>query len=193
MWNLKNITQLIQEILEIEWRMFRQVKSETPAPCQNAPESFKSIRGSIFESWNQDVLSSYLQDLITAQKVGRNLLTEKYARMDNRIPLLNDNPLIDIIVNIETAWQEDIKSRYPAIYNRVCRSTDAVAGGGNFSTYLRAELETYGNGTITLYFQQLNATWEKGENPSLKALDNLVKKGGYRDMDHAESHLTNLS
>jgi hypothetical protein len=187
-----NTTYLIRQILNIEWDMFRRVKSETPASCQNSPESFKSIRGSIFESWTPDMLSSYLEDLIAAQDAGRNLITEKYARMDNRIPCLNTNPLIDVIVHIEAAWQEDIKFRFPALYQRVCRSTDEADDGSNFSVYLRSELETYGHHTLTLYFQHLNQSWESGENPAMKALENLVRKGGYRDMDHAESQLAGL-
>jgi hypothetical protein len=138
------------------------------------------------------MLSSYLEDLIAAQDAGRNLITEKYARMDNRIPCLNANPLIDVIVHIEAAWQEDIKFRFPALYQRVCRSTDEADDGSNFSVYLRSELETYGPYTLTLYFQHLNQSWESGENPAMKALENLVRKGGYRDMDHAESHLAGL-
>lgn len=51
-----------------------------------------------------DTLTSYLQDLETAAAAGRNLMTEKYARMENLIPSLNENELIYKIVDIEREW-----------------------------------------------------------------------------------------
>jgi len=36
--------------------------------------------------WSKEMLESYFDDLVIAQKKGRNLVTEKYARMDNLIP-----------------------------------------------------------------------------------------------------------
>ena len=182
--------QIIKGILDIEWAMFQRVHSEYPASCQTMPDKFRKIRGSLFASWSLETLASYLSDLKMGQEQGRNFLMEKYARMDNRIPRLNDNPLIDIIVNIETAWQEDIRCRYPAIYDRVCRSTDAVDDGRNFSIYLRSELETYSNRTIELYLENVKRAWEKGESLAEISLQQLIRTSGYRDLDHAENSLS---
>ena len=182
--------QLITDILDMEWAMFQRVHSESPASCQSMPDNFRKIRGSLFAACSREVLASYLSDLTIGQAQGRNFLVEKYARMDNRIPRLNDNPLIDIIVNIETAWQEDIKFRYPALYDRVCRSTDAIDDGSNFSIYLRSELETYGDRTIELYLDHVKQAWEKGESLAEISLQQLVRKCGYRDLDHAENYLS---
>ena len=77
---------LIQQLLNIEWDMFSRVQGATSAPCQSAPDSFKKIRGSIYEMWSKEMLESYFDDIEIAQKKGRNLVTEKYARMDNLIP-----------------------------------------------------------------------------------------------------------
>jgi hypothetical protein len=182
--------KLINGILDMEWAMFQRVHSERPASCQSMPDKFRKIRGSLFAAWSQEALASYLSDLKIGQAQGRNFLMEKYARMDNRIPRLNDSPLIDIIVNIETGWQEDIKFRYPAIYDRICRSTDAFGDGSNFSIYLRCELETYGDRTIELYLEHMKHAWEKGESLAEISLQQLVRKCGYRDLDHAESYLS---
>ena len=38
------------------------------------------------------MLKVYLENLEEAGTRGRNLLSKKYARMDNLIPLLSDNP-----------------------------------------------------------------------------------------------------
>ena len=180
---------IIEEILDIELYMFQRVRSSGTAPCQDEPDAFRKIRASIYEMWTGEMLESYLSDLKAAQKDGRNLLMEKYARMDNLMPLLNTNPLIDKIVEIETGWQEEIRDRYPTIYNRVCRSTAPAQDGSNFSIYLQCELETYGDNTLELYYKNLINALDKGENLSLKMLERLVRKGGYNDLDHAEKSL----
>jgi len=183
---------IIEQILDIELYMFQRVKSSGPAPCQSVPDNFRKIRGSIYEMWTKEMLESYLNDLKVAQKKGRNLVTEKYARMDNLIPPLNTNPLIDKIVEIEAKWQEEIEVKYPAIYNRMCRSTNPAQDGSNFSVYLKGELETYSDNTLELYYENAKKTLEKGENLALRALERLIKKGGYNDLDHAENVLQSL-
>lgn len=54
------------------------------------------------------MLESYFKDLVVATRTGRNLVFEKYAGMDNKIPKINMNPLIDNIVEIEQKWQDDL-------------------------------------------------------------------------------------
>lgn len=136
------------------------------------------------------MLASYLQDLAQAESGGRNLLAEKYARMDNQIPPLSDSPLIGIIVTIESNWQEDLSHRFPALYNRCCRSMDETGDGRNFGIYLGCELETYGDDTLRLYFENIESAISADRNLAVEALDRLVRKNGYRDLDHAETVLT---
>ena len=180
---------LIEQILAIEWDMFSRVRSATPAPCQSAPDSFKTIRGSNYEMWSKEMLESYLDDLKIAQKKGRNLVTSKYARMDNLIPSLNTNPLINKIVEIETEWQKEILEKFPVTYDRLCRGTSQAQDGSNFSVYLRCEIETYSNKTIELYYQHVKIACDNEENNAISALQRLVKKGGFNDLDHAEAFL----
>ena len=183
------LQDLIEQILNIEWHMFSRVQSATPAPCQRAPDRFQKIRGSNYEMWTKGMLESYLCDLKMAQEAGRNLVTEKYARMDNLIPPLNTNPLLSKIVAIETKWQTEIMQEFPAIYDRLCRNPSQVQNGSNFSIYLRCELETYSDKTIQLYYQHVKKAVDKGRNIALAALQKLIKKGGYRDLDQAEKYL----
>jgi len=186
---MTHYSDLIAQILDIEWRMFQVVKSASPAACQSQPETFKKIRGSIFEGWSKEMLESYLDDLKLARKTGRNLITEKYARMDNLIPPLKVNPLIDKIVSIEVAWQKELKEKYPSLYARTCRGTDPVQNGSNFSIYLKSELETYSDRTIELYYLETKKAYDNKKNLVALALDGLVRKGGYRDIEHAEECL----
>ncbi|RLC31586.1 MAG: DUF4125 domain-containing protein [Deltaproteobacteria bacterium] len=184
---------LIDRILDIEQDMFSRVRSATPAPCQNEPDRFRQIRGSIYEAWNEEMLESYLEDLKVAQKKGRNLFSEKYARMDNLIPQLNTNPLIDKIVEVETKWQTEIRNKFPAVYNRLCRDASQAQDGSNFAVYLKCELETYSDKTIQLYYQHIKNALERGENMAISSLQRLVKKGGFNDLDHAENYLKNIT
>ncbi|BBO88087.1 DUF4125 family protein [Desulfosarcina ovata] len=184
------ISNFIEKILNIEWQMFKAIKSAAPVSCQDSPETFKEVRGSVFEIWSEEMLDSYLGDLKLAQEKGRNLLTEKYARMDNLIPPLKINPLINEIVSIEADWQKELKEKYPLLYARTCRGTDAVQNGNNFSIYLKSELETYSDRTIELYYSQIKEASENKKNLSAQALDCLVQKSGYRNIEHAEKYLT---
>jgi hypothetical protein len=188
-----NRREIIENILDIEWKMFQQVKSAIPASCQLMPEAFRRIRGSVYETWSEEALKSCLLDFEKAQQDGRNLLTEKYAQMDGLITPVQKNPLIDEIVAIETDWQKDIRRNYPTLYNHVCRSTNPFNDGRNFTVYLRSELQTYGDRTIDLYYKWVSKALENNDNLALKSLDALVKKGGYRDIEHAEEVLSKNS
>ena len=133
------------------------------------------------------MLAAYLIELTAAKRKGRNLLTEKYARMDNLIPPINTNPLIDKIVGIETAWQEEIRRRYPALYQRSCRSTDPGDDGMNFSIYMRCELETYGDTAIEIYYEWVDQAWRAGMNYSLTMLNHIVLNSGFKSIVEAEA------
>jgi hypothetical protein len=180
--------RFMQEILDREWEMFQQVKSAAPAVCQNSPDTFRKVRGSIFQLWPRELMAAYLIELTKAKRTGRNLITAKYARMDNLIPPLNTNPVIDKIVEIEAEWQEEIRRKYPALYQRTCRSTDPTDDGSNFSIYLKCELETYGDTALDLYYQWINEAKQFGMNYSLTMLNHLALNSGFKSIDEAEQY-----
>jgi len=187
-----NREELIRLIVEIEWDMFQRVKTAVSAPCQLQPDVFKRIRESVYETWSEEALLSCLLDFEKALQNGRNLLTEKYAQMGDLITAARENPVIDQIVIIETQWQDEVRGSYPALYNRVCRSTHPYNDGRNFSKYLKGELQTYTDRTIELYYQEVSRALERNENLALKSLEILVKKGGYNSLSHAEGHLSKI-
>jgi hypothetical protein len=188
--------ELISNILNSEWRMFQRVKSQAPATCQTMPDKFRKIRGSLFAVWSQEALKSYLNDLSKAESQGRNLITEKYARMDNLISPLKSytNILnkIQKIVEIETQWQFTLRQEYPALFRKMGRSTYPSNNGSNFSVYLSCELETYSDMTIELYFQNIMNAQKNHQNLALTSLDILLKKEGFQDIFHAEKHLAEM-
>jgi len=188
MGNLINIRKrdIIEHILEIEWEMFKNVKTVIPAECQQDPNIFKEIRASIFETWTEETLNSYMDDLLKAKETGKNPFIEKYAKMDGLLPLLKSNHLIDRIVDIEEKWQKEIEERYPFLYHTVCRNVSESPDGRNFSYYLRSELETYGEKTLKLYHQHIVDAFEKGENLAIKSLELLMKRSGFSSLEQAE-------
>ena len=181
---------LLERVLDLEWEMFVRVKSARPAACQSAPGKFRAVRGSVFTMWTAEMLDAYLLQLRQARTQGRNLMTEKYARMDNLIPPLTDDPLIDDIVDINVYWQFELQKMYPALCRRCCRDVNDSADGSNFSVYFRGELETYGERTLVLYYQNVLSAYEQNRNLTAEALLGLVQRSGYRDLEHAESCLS---
>ena len=122
--------QLLEKIIAREAGMFIAVKASEPADCQEMLKTFYLMREMSHSVLAADTLTSYLQDLETAAAAGRNLMTEKYARMENLIPSLNENELIYKIVDIEREWLAEVHKKYPL--------TIAVEGG--FTTSARAGL-----------------------------------------------------
>lgn len=181
---------LLERVLNLEWEMFVRVKSAESVVCQSAPDKFRAVRGSVFMMWTAEMLTAYLEQIESAKVQGRNLLTEKYARMDNLIPPLTDSPYIDEIVEINEIWQRELEEKYPALYKRCCRTMEATGDGNNFSIYLHSELETYGDSTLGLYYLNVKSAYDKNLNLSIEVLEHLVQKSGYKNLEHAESCLS---
>lgn len=140
---------LLTAVVEHELAMFLAVQNEGgPASCQQQPDVFRAMRRKNHAPRSTAMLASYLRDLQLAEAQGRNLMTEKYARMDNLIPPLSTNPLIDVIVKAETDALLAAARNNPD-------SIRLVSNGQAFARYLRCELETMSDETLRLYSQEL--------------------------------------
>ncbi len=180
---------LIKSILDMEFIMFRKVNGKLNAPCQEQPDAFRKIRGSIYALWSHEMLESYFKDLVMAQRNNRNLVFEKYARMDNKVPRINDNPLIGKIVEIEQKWQEELKSAFPAVYHHTCRDMNAALDGTDFRVYLACELETYSDNTLEKYYDHVKRAFDNGENHSIEMLRQLAEKSGIDSLEKLETRM----
>lgn len=175
--------QLIEKILEIEMKMFLATPSREHAVCQDSPDGFILTRGSVFELWSEEALDSYLEDIRQAEADHRNLMAEKYARMENLIPCLNINPAIDEIVKIETAWQDEVRARYPHLMDGrpetgICKA--------EFDVYLRCELETYSRRTLKRVLENDHEYLKRGVNQAEEKYRLIVRKLGYSSLEEAE-------
>ncbi|MFX1492910.1 MAG: DUF4125 family protein [Promethearchaeota archaeon] len=180
----KNKKKLLKKIIEIEFQMFENVRSNQPSLCQENPGAFKLMREMNHSALSYDTLKSYLKDLKTAKSKGRNLMTEKYARMNNLIPPLKVNPLIQKIVSIESGWMDELSNQYPLSVNHK---------PNYFIKYLSCELETYSNNSIELYLKDIQIAKENGANLAKKRFDHLAKELGYSSLKELEFKRKNES
>jgi hypothetical protein len=198
--------ELLNEVIEIEWKMFEDVVNIGGlAACQEDPATFKIMRYSQGMSWSEPVLQSYLNDLKEAEKGGRNLLSEKYARMmESTSPLEYENihhlvstlepeipPLIDCIVEIMLEWQEEVSEKFPYITGRgrpIHMSEDSRFVT-SFETYLRGELATYSKRTLELYYKNISEQKSKKVNAAEVVLDYMVREYGYKSAEEANERL----
>ncbi len=169
---------LIERILDVELDMFVNVPTDEPTKCRENLGAFRLVRGSGFEVWSHEALESYFEDLKIAVREKRNLMTLKYARMGNQIECLNNNPLIGKIVEIEKESQEQVRRKYPHLM-----SHDKVGTG---VTYLEAELETYSDRTLELYYANVLQAKQAGRNLPEEVYSSMFKKQGFYSLKELE-------
>ena len=167
---------LLNDIIEIELDMFQRVRTAEPSLCQERPETFKEMRWMTHSILSTETLESYLEDLQKAQAEGRNLLTEKYARMQNIIPALKANPVIEDIVRIEARWMKELSEKYPRTFK----------GEPGFEIYLHSELETYSDKTLELYFSDVFKAEKEERNLAEERYTMLFQQIGYGSIAEAE-------
>ena len=175
----KSRQELIKSIVEMELDMFNRVRTAEPSLCKDRPETFRVMREMTHSALSTEVLESYLADLSQAKAEGRNLLTEKYARMDNRIPPLKNNPRIDDIVEIEVRWMKELSDKYRIF-----------EGGPSFKIYLSSELETFSDKTLELYFEDISKADKEGRNLAEERYTRMFQRIGYSSIAEAEKKLT---
>lgn len=168
---------IIDKIIAIEEKMFINVRTAIPADCQSMLSTFRIMRRMSFSVLEPDTLASYLKDLQEGEESGRNLVMEKYARMDNLIPVLNNSQTIQQIVNLEKEWMAELHRRYPFSINF----------DDNFANYEAGELETYSDHTLNLYYRDLLAAYKDGINLCEKRYLNLYAGLGYSSLENVEA------
>lgn len=198
--------ELIAKIIEIEWKMFESVPNEGgKAPCQQDFTTFRIMRKSQLMTWSEATLQSYLENLISAEKSGRNLMTEKYARMmastapgeyqkiKHLLPPLSEEvlSLIEKIVEINLEWQVEVAKRFPYLHKkgRPIYSFEDTSDVVSFETYLRGELATYSQKTLELYYKHVLWQKENQINGAEMVLLNMVKEYGFKSLDEANEVL----
>ena len=193
----------IAELVVKEWEQFQKVQNEGGrADCQNHMREFAINRLAQFLTWSDEARQSYYRDLENAEAVGWNLLTEKYARMMrytapaqyaalcNRLPVISEQKerLVQQIVAIQLRWQQEYAARYPKVA-RGSRPTASSADADyvtSFETYLRCELYTYSEQTLTLYLRHAEEMERAGINMTILNLEFVDKLYGFSSLQEME-------
>lgn len=196
---------LVEEVIRREWDQFQRTENEGGrASCQGNWPMFHQMRASQFMTWPEDLLRSYLDDLDEANRVGRNLVTEKYARMmastapdeyreriEPFIPRLSDERIArqERVIDVQVAWARDFRGRYPKLgaAMRVLTTAEDTLEDTSFETYLRGELGTYSDHTMALYEAMVENLQAAGRNLTEQTVANTVRLGGFADLEEAES------
>lgn len=196
---------LVEEVIRREWDQFQRTENEGGrASCQGNWPMFHQMRASQFMTWPEDLLRSYLDDLDEANRVGRNLVTEKYARMmastapdeyreriEPFIPRLSDERVArqERVIAVQVAWARDFRGRYPKLgaAMRVLTTAEDTPEDTSFETYLRGELGTYSDRTMALYEAMVEDLQAAGRNLTEQTVANTVRLGGFTDLTEAEA------
>ncbi len=194
-----------EAIVAHEFVQFQSVSNEGGrAVCQDDWPTFHQMRVSQFLTWTLPMLDSYAADLDDADAHGRNLLTEKYARMmesteperyareiEPHLPRLSADRVAiqEEIVAAQVAWAREFRDRYPRLGRamRVLTTDQDSLTETSFETYLRGELGSYSGGTLELYRELVDATSVKGDNLTLTTIGYTVALAGFADLAAAEA------
>lgn len=194
---------LTEKIVELEWKMFSTViNSGCPACCQRDKTTFDIMRHSQIGVWTYELQEQYLSDLMLAWRDGRNIMSEKYARMMEftfpdeykeiacRLPAIDNEikSLIEDIVAINVEWNLEFSAQYPELSkrSRCIRTNDDSANSTSFETYLRAELQTYSLQSIRILHAHTVSPKKNMTNGLAATLLNMVTRYGYPSLAQAE-------
>jgi uncharacterized protein DUF4125 len=170
--------KLLAGIIDAEWDMFTRTRSREPSACQQQPGTFRLMRWMSHSVLGDDLLRSYLEDLETAQRVGRNFMIEKYAIMEGQIQPDSNDWRIEDIVMVEDLWMRELGQAYPLTF---------PGDTGMFKRYLGAELRTLSDRTLTLYHRLILRARSERRNLDEERYANLFRRMGYQRIADRES------
>ena len=198
------VQKLAEEITKLEWDQFQLTQNEGGrANCQGNWPTVHIMRVSQFLAWPLNLQESYKQDLERANSGGRNLITEKYARMmESTAPEIFERtikpyikPILEPrksaqeqIISTQVKWAADFRNRYPHLgfAMRVLKTSEDTAENTSFETYLRGELSTYSDATFAKYQRFVNNLRAENLNLTQIIIANTVRMYGYDSLEAAE-------
>ena len=198
--------KIIEKILEKEWKYFSNLNNiGGRADCQDNREDFIIMRKSQWETFNEETLLSYLEDLNSknnplfqkyAQMMKYNS-PEEYEKIKDILEKASDEKtdLVNKIMFIYMEWENEFFERYPIFSSmgRPLYSSEDDNIETSIETYLRGELLSYSEKTLKLYLNYVIDNKEKNINLAIKNMDNLARMQGFNDSDEVEEYYKNFS
>lgn len=197
--------KIIEKILEKEWKYFSNLNNiGGRADCQDNREDFIIMRKSQWETFNEETLLSYLEDLNSknnplfqkyAQMMKYNS-PEEYEKIKDILEKASDEKtdLVNKIMFIYMEWEKEFFEKYPIFSSmgRPLYSSEDDNIETSIETYLRGELLSYSEKTLELYLNYVIDNKEKNINLAIKNMDNLARMQGFNDSDDVEEYYKNL-
>ncbi|MGN0633710.1 MAG: DUF4125 family protein [Oscillospiraceae bacterium] len=200
--------KLAYRIAEMEFEAFDKVKNEGGrASCQDDWQTFSIMRVSQYLTWSEPMLRQYIADFEAALSEGRNLITEKYARMmrstapekyaeiESSLPPTDPDAeaVVNAVCSIQVTWMEEFAKDYPmlAMQARVVHTYEDTEWDTSYETYLRGELLTYSRQMLTMYAQFVVGLANSGENLAKMTMENSARAYGYKSIEQAEEQMGN--
>lgn len=161
--------ELIAEIVEAEWK-----QADNSGQDWN---TFYIMRKSLYLTWPDELLASYLRDLNdsvkgTKQSEKQRLIAEE-------------------LIQIQTDWAEKFAKKYPKMTATI--ATVYVKEGDNptdcYAAYLRGEIRAYSEKTFVLYGKFITDVAQAGENLVYDIMNYTARLYGYVDVADAEQRL----
>ena len=198
--------KIINKILEKEWKYFSNLNNiGGRADCQDNREDFIIMRKSQWETFNEETLLSYLEDLNSknnplfqkyAQMMKYNS-PEEYEKIKDILEKASDEKtdLVNKIMFIYMEWEKEFFERYPIFSSmgRPLYSSEDDNIETSIETYLRGELLSYSEKTLKLYLNYVIYNKEKNINLAIKNMDNLARMQGFNDSNDVEEYYKNFS
>ena len=198
--------KIIEKILEKEWKYFSNLNNiGGRADCQDNKEDFIIMRKSQWETFNEETLLSYLEDLNSknnplfqkyAQMMKYNS-PEEYEKIKDILEKASDEKtdLVNKIMFIYMEWEKEFFERYPIFSSmgRPLYSSEDDNIETSIETYLRGELLSYSEKTLKLYLNYVIDNKKKNINLAIKNMDNLARMQGFNDSNDVEEYYKNFS
>ena len=203
--NTKHI-DLVNRIVEAEWNAFDQVENEGGrANCQDDWNTFSKMRKSQYLTWSIEMIESFLSDMEEAKAKGWNLITEKYGRMEastapeeyakieSYLPKRDDRTkaIVEEIVKIQVGFMEELAEDYPKVAKtaRSIHTFEDTQWNTSYETYLRGELLTYSEETLSLYGAYVLEHVKNEKNLAVEIMNNTAILYGYKSIQDLEDKL----
>ncbi len=201
--------ELVRRIVQLEFQTFDKVQNiGGRAECQDNWETFNIMRSSQYLPWHDELLTRWIAEFEAADSQGRNLITEKYARMmettdpekfagfRDSLPALDDDfiKIREAVISIQTEWMEEFARTYPALaaQARTIHTSDDSEQQTSYETYLRGELSVYTFELLYAYARWITELFRSQKNLSFMIMENTVRFYGYSSLDEAEKAQSKL-
>lgn len=171
---------LITDVVSNEWEMFTNTNNiGRRSSCQDQKGNFIASRAAYWNMFDEQVLSSYLNDLSNAKSNKINLAAQKYGYMMEStdpdyfktikhllVPVSDKKlKLVDSIMLIYMKWEESLISSSLDNKNRVLYKQYDSKYNTSVETYMRGELTSYSEETLSIILAQFLKNVSDGENP----------------------------